>query len=538
MTEQAEIPARLNLAGHCLGAHAATTPDKTALIVIADANSAVAEAAHWTYAELDVAVRRVAAGLLGEGLRPGGHLLIRLPSNSDYALLFFGAISAGIVPIPASPQLTDGEVAFLISDSEASAIAQAEPFDGAKLVQSPLKVFDRAAIERIIRADPIATHADTGAEAPAYMIYTSGTTARPKGVVHAHRTGLGRRPMHVDWQGLESADVMLHAGAFNWSFTLGVGMIDPWSCGATAVLYSGPRDIMVWPKLISVAGATLFAAVPSLYRQILKYCDVNSTQLQSLRYCLAAGEALSPAVLAEWRTRTEKEIYESFGMSECSTFVSNRSGTPIRPGSTGKAQRGRRVAVLPLDGAAEPLPAGEVGLLAIHKKEPGLMLGYWNRPDEDGRAFRGDWFVTGDLAVFDDDGYMWHHGRADDIMNAGGYRVSPAEVEAALANCPGIAEVAVAEHHVRHDVSVITAFVVPANDSDVGAEAILAYAARSLAPHKRPKEVVFLDKLPRSPNGKLLRRLLGVRGRGRQPYGDVSVRGSMTAVDSASNAAD
>jgi len=196
-------------------------------------------------------------------------------------------------------------------------------------------------------------------------------------------------------------------------------------------------------------------------------------------------------------------------MSECSTFISNRPGMPIRPGSAGKAQRGRRVAVIPPDGAAEPLPAGEVGLLAIHKQEPGLMLGYWNRPDEDKRAYGGDWFVTGDRVAFDGDGYMWHRGRADDMMNAGGYRVSPAEVEAALADCPGIAEVAVAEHRVRHDVSVIAAFVVPAKDSNVGAEAILAYAARSLAPYKRPKEVVFLDKLPRSSNGKLLRRLLG-----------------------------
>ena len=509
MTEQAEIPARLNLARHCLGAHATTSPDETALIVVADADAPIAEAERWTYADLDLAVRRVAAGLLGEGLKPGDRLLIRLPSDSDYALLFFGAISAGIVPIPVSPQLTDGEVAFLISDSEASAIAQTAPVDGSERAQPAIKVFDRAAIDRILRADPVAAHADTDAEAPAYMIYTSGTSDRPKGVLHAHRIALGRRPMHVDWQGLGATDVMLHAGAFNWSFTLGVGMIDPWSCGATAVLYSGPRDIAVWPKLVSAAGATLFAAVPSLYRQILKYCDIGAAQLASLRHCLAAGEALSPAVLAEWRTVTGKEIYESFGMSECSTFISNRPGMSVRPGSAGKAQRGRRIAVLQLDRAAEPLPPGEVGLLAIHKKEPGLMLGYWNRPDEDERVFRGDWFVTGDLVAFDEDGYMWHRGRADDMMNAGGYRIAPAEVEAALANCPGIAEVAVAERNVRHDVSVIAAFVVPAKDSNVGAETILAHAARTLAPYKRPKEVVFLDKLPRGANGKLLRRLLG-----------------------------
>ena len=130
--------------------------------------------------------------------------------------------------------------------------------------------------------------------------------------------------------------------------------------------------------------ATLFAAVPSLYRQILKYCDLDAGDLATLRHCLAAGEALSPAILEHWRSATGKEIYEAFGMSECSTFVSNHAGMPIKPGQS------RQAAARPVDrasfrtsGPAEPLPAGEVGLLAIHRSDPGLMLGYWRRPDEE-----------------------------------------------------------------------------------------------------------------------------------------------------------
>ena len=190
------------------------------------------------------------------------------------------------------------------------------------------------------------------------MIYTSGTTTRPKGVVHAHRTALGRVPMHHDWQGLTADDVMLHAGAFNWSYTLGVGLLDPWACGATAVLYNGPKDIEVWPKLIDAVGATLFAAVPSLYRQMLKYCDLAPGGLTTLRHGLAAGEALSPAIIESWRAATGKEIYEAFGMSECSTFISNRAGMPIRPGSPGKPQHGRRIAVIPVRGPNEPVACG------------------------------------------------------------------------------------------------------------------------------------------------------------------------------------
>jgi acyl-coenzyme A synthetase/AMP-(fatty) acid ligase len=340
------------------------------------------------------------------------------------------------------------------------------------------------------------------------MIYTSGTTTRPKGVIHAHRTALGRVPMHRDWQGLSTDDIMLHAGAFNWSYTLGVGLLDPWACGATAVLYNGPKDIEVWPKLIDAVGATLFAAVPSLFRQMLKYCDLTPGGLTTLRHGLAAGEALSPAILDGWRTATGKEIYEAFGMSECSTFVSNHAGLPIRPGSPGKPQAGRRIAVLPLSGSDEPLPAGEVGLLAIHRSDAGLMRGYWRRAEEEAQMFRGDWFAGGDLASFDEDGYLWYHGRADDMMNAGGFRVSPLEVEAALAPCPGVAEIAVAEHRVRGDVSVIAAYVVRKEGASVSAEDIGALAQERLAGYKRPKQVFFVASLPRSANGKLLRRNL------------------------------
>jgi acyl-coenzyme A synthetase/AMP-(fatty) acid ligase len=504
----ATIPARFNLARHCLSRPAQLSPGKTALIVVGDLDIGIDGAEHWTYAELDLAVRRAAAGLLASGLASGDRLLVRLPNNSDYALLVLGAMAAGIVPIPVSAQLTESEAAFLLQDSAAQAIARTGTAPPDESVPPGCLVLGEADIARLKVAQPLPDCADTAAEAPAYMVYTSGTTVRPKGVIHAHRSVLGRIPMHSDWQGLGAGDVMLHAGAFNWSYTIGVGLLDPWANGATAVLYNGPADIMVWPRLIRAASATLFAAVPSLYRQMLKYCDLRPGRLPSLRHGLAAGEALSPAILAEWRAATGTEMYEAFGMSECSTFVSNHAGQPIKPGSPGRPQRGRRIKVIPREGPAEPLPAGQTGLLAIHRTDPGLMLGYWRRPEEESAAFRGDWFVGGDLAAFDADGYLWMHGRADDIMNAGGYRVSPLEVEAALVDCPGVAEIAVGEHRVRSDVSVIAAYVVRREGSSVDATELIAHAASRLAAYKRPRQVFFVPALPRSRNGKLLRRAL------------------------------
>jgi acyl-coenzyme A synthetase/AMP-(fatty) acid ligase len=503
-------PPRFNLAGYCLGRAAARTPGKTALLVVADAAAPLAAAEQWSYGALDVAARRVAAGLLARGIAPGERLMIRLPNTSDYALLFFGAIAAGIVPLPVSPQLTAAEADVLLADSGAAAVALA---GGLPAPAAGGLVLDEAAIRALKASPALPAYADTAAEDPGFLIYTSGTSRRPKGVLHAQRSAWGRRPMYEGWSAMGPGDVVLHAGAFNWTYTIGVGLTDPWANGATAVLYNGPKDIQVWPRLIQRTGATLFAAVPSLYRQILKYCPLGARALGSLRHGLAAGEALAPALLEEWRARTGLEIYEALGMSECSTYVSTHPGMAVRPGSAGKPQPGRAVALLPAEGGDEPLPAGEIGLIAIHRADPGLMLGYWRRPEEEALVYRGDWFVGGDLAAFDEEGYLWYHGRADDLMNAGGYRVSPAEVEAALADHPAIAEIAVAEHEVRPDVSVIAAFVVPREGWAKDAASILAHAETRLAAYKRPREVIFLDSLPRSANGKVLRRALASVGR-------------------------
>jgi acyl-coenzyme A synthetase/AMP-(fatty) acid ligase len=197
-------------------------------------------------------------------------------------------------------------------------------------------------------------------------------------------------------------------------------------------------------------------------------------------------------------------------MSEISTYVSSAPDAPRRPGWAGRPQRGRRVAVLE-PGEAVPAPRGTVGDLAVSKRDPGLMIGYWGKPEDTAAAFRGEWFVTGDLAEMDADGYLAHRGRADDVMNAGGYRVAPQEIEAALAGCPGVAEAAAAAVAVRPDVQVIGLFVVPDGKTAVTPETIRAWCAPRLATYKLPRHIEFVDALPRTATGKLLRRALTAR---------------------------
>ena len=495
------------MARYCLATSAAECPDKVALIVVQDENAPQDAAEQWTYAQLDEAVRRISAALLDSGLTPGDRLMIRLPNTSAYALLFFGALAVGIVPLPASSQLTAEEAGFLLTDSGARAIAIADELD---MPTSNVRRFTSDEIEAMISYSRIADYADTRADDPGYLVYTSGTSGSPKGVLHAHRAAWGRRPMYQGWYGIRSDDVVLHAGAFNWTYTLGVGLTDPWANGATTVLFTGKKDVQVWPLLLARYQATLLAAVPSLYRQILKYCDLSDVSLEMFRHGLTAGEALSPALLQGWREATATNLYEALGMSECSTYISTGPDMAIREGSPGKPQPGRVIAVLDADDTNknEPLPPGRIGLLAIHRSDPGLMLGYWNRPDEDAAVYRGDWFVGGDLARFDEEGYLWYEGRADDVMNAMGYRVSPLEVETAIASHPNVGEVGVCEIQVRSDVSIIAAFVVPVDPDDADAVSILSHTADHLATYKQPREVVFVETLPRSPNGKLLRREL------------------------------
>lgn len=502
-----------NMARYCIAGAAASTPEKTALLVynVPDAREPIEE---WRFQDIEKAVLQLAASLKDLGLTRGDRVAIRLGNCSSSALLFFGAIAGGYVALPLSDQLTDGELRALLDDSGAAVIATSEPLSDAA-VPNGVRVLSLDDVDQMFWDKATgkycgggSDYADTRADDPAYLIYTSGTTARPKGVLHAHRVAEGRAPTYRGWYGMTADDRVLHAGAFNWTYTLGTGLIDPWANGATSIVYTGAKSPAMWPDLIRNTQATLFAAVPSLFRQILKYAPPGPLDLGRLRHGLMAGERPPVDLFDAWTSRTGTPLYEALGMSEISTYVSTSPETPYKHGVTGKPQPGRRVAILPLDGGTEPLAAGQEGIIAVHRSDPGLMLGYWNRPEEDAEVYRGDWFIGGDIGVIDADGYLTHLGRANDVMNAFGYRVSPQEVEAVLAHYPGVAEVACTELRVRDDLSIIAAFIVPVAGKTIDTAAVKAFAAEQLAAYKCPREVFVFDHLPRTANGKVKRSAL------------------------------
>ncbi|WP_322865877.1 class I adenylate-forming enzyme family protein [Aquicoccus sp. G2-2] len=489
----APCPAPFNLAAHVL-ARAAECPDKIALAVLGSA-----KAAPWSFARLEAAVRGTGTGLLGAGLVPGDIVLMRLGNGVEFPIAYLGAIAAGLVPVPTSSQLTAPEVAAMIETLSPKAILLG---DGIACPDTPgLRVINTDALAAM-RALPPCAYAMGDPNRLAYIIYTSGTSGHPHAVMHAHRAIWARRMMYDGWYGLTPDDRVLHAGAFNWTYTLGTGLMDPWSVGATALIPEPGTAPEQLPDLLKQHDATIFAAVPGVYRKLLN--QNIKLDLPKLRHGLSAGEKLPEAIRTAWTAATGTSIYEAFGMSECSTFISASPGYPCRPGTLGRPQKGRRVAIV--DDTGTPVPLGEDGIIAVSARDPGLMLGYFGANEEAGNRSKGEWFLTGDQGAMAQDGQITYRTRADDMMNAGGYRVSPLEVEAALQGAAGLSEIAVTAVEVKADTRLIAAFYTSAAPLDEAA--LCAHAAKHLARYKQPRFWLRVDALPRNPNGKLLRAAL------------------------------
>jgi acyl-coenzyme A synthetase/AMP-(fatty) acid ligase len=246
---------------------------------------------------------------------------------------------------------------------------------------------------------------------------------------------------------------------------------------------------------------TVFAGTPGHYRQMLK---TALPHLPRLRHGLSAGEALPDATRSAWTAATGTAIHEAFGMSECSTFLSGSPARPAPPGTTGYAQPGRRLAVLGPDGI--PVPVGSPGTLAIDRHDLGLFIGYLDAEAETEARYSGAWFLTGDTVAMSADGSFTYLGREDDMMNAGGVRVSPIEVEQAITSFPGVTEAAASEVRMHTDITVIACFFT--SPQPIAEAALSAHAAATLARYKQPRLFIRVDAIPRNATNKILRREL------------------------------
>ena len=476
-----------------------------------------------SYDELAAKTNQFAEIIKNLKLEKQSRVLVRLPNCLHYPIAFLGAMKAGCIAVPTSTLLTATEVIYLAKDSEAAVlVTDHETWKSLEPIAEELTFLKAVFIHQAshdlssdyldvkdlgIEMDKIEVctpNPATKSDDPAYLVYTSGTTGYPKGVLHAHRALLGRNPASKYWFNFSAVhDRILHTGKFNWTYVLGSGLMDPLYLGKTVIVYEGKNNPNQWVDLIHKHNATIFIAVPTIYRQILQKTQSTKEDVPSLLHCMSAGEHLSDEVFERWNSRFRLDIYEAVGMSEFSYYISQSVHRPIRPGSAGFPQPGHKIKLINPE-TLEEIKAGEEGMICVPENDPGLFLEYWHLPEETAKYKHNGWFFTGDYARYDSDGYLWFLGRKDDIIKSFGYRVSPYEIERVFKAHPQVNDCAVIGE-VSGDKVLVVVYVL-ASESSINPDDLVEYGRANLASYKAPKVVYITNHFPRTKNGKILRK--------------------------------
>ncbi|XPV70343.1 MAG: aldolase/citrate lyase family protein [Halarcobacter sp.] len=522
-----EVPEFLNIGVACTSSHLGTSKENSTAMIIEDDKLGTDEI---TYKDLATKSDQVCNFLISIGIKPRDRVLVCLKNSLAYPISFFGSIKAGITAVPTSTLLSGSEVKYLAEDSQASAIVLSasmyenlvpylENVDNLKTIivaaidsvenlKKPKGINVYALNDILANADTTPNHYNSKAGEPAYLVYTSGTTGYPKGVLHSHRSLIGRTPATEYWFNFKENDRIMHSGKFNWTYVLGSALMDPLFNGHTVIAYEGANDASTWINLIKKHKCTIFIGVPTIYRQIIQKTDFTIDDCPSLRYCMSAGEHLSDEMIGLWKERFNQDIFEAIGMSECSYYISHSINNPIRPGSAGFVQPGHTVKLLDPNTLQE-VGVEEEGMICIGMDDPGLFLEYWQLEEETTKAKHDGYFFTGDYAKKDKDGYIWFIGRKDDIINTFGFRVSPHEIERVVKTHEDIADCVAFGLEIEKDKTIVAIAVIGHEKlSQEKQDEILAFSQANLAKYKAPKTIFALDDYPRTKNGKVLRKQL------------------------------
>ena len=515
-----DIPEKYNAGYDCVDKHAeGRNKDKICLLW----ENEKGDTEKYTFSKMKDLSNKFGNILRKLGFKKGDRFLIRLPDIPAFQISFIGGLKIGAVPIPSSVMFRDKEVEYRVKDSSSRAVITT-----AKYANAVRNIKDKCpTLEHIIIVDEpgegelsytdLMNEAstdlvleDTNKDDMAFFCYTSGTTGDPKGAVHLHRWIAGNDPSVLYWQNAKEDDIIGHTGNLSWIFPLGNGFLYVWRHGITTFVYDGKFDADKWFKLIEKYKITNLASVPTCYRLFVKIPDFeNKYDLSSLRHCISAGEPLNPEVIDLWKDKLGLDIYDGIGMTEVMVYLSNQGGMKIKPGSCGRPQPGKICDIVDENG--NPKGPNEPGMLAVRKTDPGLFREYWNKPEKTNKSFKGDWFLTGDVLYKDEDGYFWFSGRDDDLIMAAGYRISPFEVESAIISHKDVHEAAVVASPDDVRGVIVKAYVIlhdRTKASDELIKDIQEHTKMVAAPYKYPREIEFVEELPKTQSGKIKRKIL------------------------------
>jgi medium-chain acyl-CoA synthetase len=511
-------PPRFNFARDVIDPIGADAPDRLALLWIDDHG----QERRVTYRELSAQSCRLCNVLSQAGVRRGDTIIVMLPRLVAWWEIMTACLRMGVIISPGTTQLAPKDLAYRLEAASAAAvitdaknapkIAAAGPAaERLKLrlcVEDPPPGWDHYD-SRVAAASPVFEAADTAPDDDALCYFTSGTTGYPKMAIQTQGYGLAHRITGRYWLDLRADDLHWNLSDTGWAKAAWSSYFGPLNCGATVfVHHSETFDARRTLEILSQYPITTFCGAPTVYRMLVLE-DLRAYRLPHLRHVVGAGEPLNPEVIESWRAATGLTIRDGYGQTESVLLCASFPCLPPRFGSMGKPSPGIELAVI--DDEGQPLPAdreGDVGVRVTPRHPPGLFKEYRGDEERTRRCFRDGWYLTGDRAYVDADGYFWFVGRADDVINSAGYRIGPFEVESALLEHPAVAESAVVSSPDEMRGEVVKAFVVLR--SGVTGDEALVHALQEhvktvTAPYKYPRRIEFVTALPKTVSGKIRR---------------------------------
>jgi len=501
-----EVPARFNFTrdvveplakGH--GRAALTFVDREGIVDRRSFAEIAGDAARWAH-------------LLRTRLDRGDRVMIMTGRVPAWHGAMLGALKGGLIAVPCSELLRARDLAFRVAHSGAKLLVadrscEVEVQEMLEQLDSPVPVIyldeARGELARYVNRAPTE---DTTAGERALILYTSGTAKEPRGVVHTHAYTWALHSQAEHWLDAHEQDVVWCTAGTGWAKSVWNVLIGPWSCGSEVVLHEGAFDPEDRLGLMQRLGVTVLCQSPTEYRMLAKLDGLASAHLPRLRHAVSAGEPLNPEVIERFQDALGVTVHDGYGQTENALLVANAPGMDVRPGSMGLPTPGHDVAII--DDHAQVCGPGVEGDIALFGKPPTLFAGYWDARDETEAVFRDGWYITGDRGVSDDEGYLWFVGRADDVILSSAYRIGPFEVESALLEHAAVAESAVVGAPDADRGEIVKAFVVLRQGIDPTAELIAElqeHVKNVTAPYKYPREVAFVDELPKTPSGKISR---------------------------------